>query len=427
MPAPHTAEIVRLATIGSVDDGKSTLIGRLLYDCRLLLEDQLTSLREASDRRGAGLDLALITDGLRAEREQGITIDVAYRYFATPRRTFILADTPGHVQYTRNMATGTSTAQVALLLIDARRGLSEQARRHAFIASLLGVPHVVVCVNKMDLVGYSEERFDELRAEFVEFAARLDLRDLVFVPVAALHGDNVVKPSPTMPWYRGPTLLYYLETVHIASDRNLVDVRLPIQYVVRTPGVAGTAGRWYAGQMAGGVLHVGDDVAILPSGLQTRIAELGMGGPVDEVFTPQSVRVSLADDLDVSRGDMIVRVSNRPTVGQDLDVMLCSFGTAPLREGTRAVLTHTTRTCVGVITSIQYRIDVNTLHRDRDAAELGFNEIGRAAIRAAAPLFYDPYRRNHATGGLILVDDITNATVAAGIILGPAQQAVGRP
>ena len=423
MAAITSGEVVRLCTMGSVDDGKSTLIGRLLHDCRLILEDQLTAVRDASMRRGwDGLDLSLITDGLRAEREQGITIDVAYRYFATPRRRFILADTPGHVQYTRNTVTGASTAQVALLLVDAERGIGEQARRHAFVASLLRVPHLVVCVNKMDKVGWSEGRFAELREKLARFTSVLSFGEVRFIPISALRGDNVVEESRNMPWYGGGTLLSCIETIEVAADRDLVDVRLPVQFVIRERGTSGAAGRWYAGQLAAGVLRVGDEVAILPSGLRSKVAALANGRPVDQVVPPMSVRLTLTDDLDISRGDMIVRVTDQPSVLRDLDVVACSLAPMPLREGTRVVLLHTTRSTPGTVASIRYRIDVNTLERDPAVSELGFNEIGRLTIRAASPLFYDSYRTNRATGGLILVDEATNATVAAAMIVDPSDK-----
>jgi len=419
--APAIAgEVVRLCTMGSVDDGKSTLIGRLLHDCKLILDDQLAAVWDASARRGwDGLDLSLITDGLRAEREQGITIDVAYRYFATARRRFILADTPGHVQYTRNTVTGASTAQVALLLLDAERGIGEQARRHMFVASLLGVPHLVVCVNKMDRVGWSEDRFEELHGRLARFASLLSFRDVVFIPTSALLGDNVVERSTRMPWYEGPTLVERLETIEVAAERDLSRLRLPVQYVIRERGRSGPAGRWYAGQLAAGTLRVGDEVAILPTGLRTTVAAIANGKPVDEAFPPMSVRVALADDLDVSRGDMIVHVTDHPAVVRDLDVLVCSLARAPLAEGSRVVVLHTSRQTPATVARIRYRIDVNTLERDPSADALGFNEIGRASIRAASPLFYDRYRVNRVTGSLMLVDPQSNATIAAAMIADP--------
>jgi len=420
MSAIASGEVVRLCTMGSVDDGKSTLIGRLLHDRKLVLDDQLAAVRDASARRGwDGLDLSLITDGLRAEREQGITIDVAYRYFATPRRRFILADTPGHVQYTRNTVTGASTAQVALLLVDAERGIGEQARRHAFVASLLGVPHLAVCVNKMDKVGWDEERFAAIRERLSRFAALLGFRDVAFIPLSALHGDNVAERSRRTPWYDGPTLLAHIETIALAADVDRVGVRLPVQYVIRERGTSGAAGRWYAGQLAAGVLRVGDEVVVLPAGLSTTVAALANGTPITSAFPPMSVRVALSDDLDVSRGDMIVRLTDGPAVVREVDAIVCSLSTQPIAQGSRVVLQHTSRSTSGVVTSLRYRIDVNTLERDPAVTALGFNEIGRATIRSADPLFYDPYRTNRATGSLILVDPDTNATIAAAMIVDP--------
>ncbi|HEX5366047.1 MAG TPA: GTP-binding protein [Acidimicrobiales bacterium] len=422
-------ELLRFATAGSVDDGKSTLIGRLLYDSKAIFEDQLESVERTSRERGdAYTDLALLTDGLRAEREQGITIDVAYRYFATPRRKFVIADTPGHIQYTRNMVTGASTADLALVLVDARKGVLEQSRRHAFLASLLGIPHLVVCVNKMDLVDWSPDRYEEIRSEFRSFAMKLDVRDLTFVPISALHGDNVVERSANMPWYEGSSLLHHLEEVHIASDRNLIDARLPVQYVIRPQDQASAElhdYRGYAGTVAGGVLKPGDEVVVLPSGLTSTVAAIdGPGGPVDEAFAPMAVTVRLSDDVDVSRGDMIARVRNRPHVGQDIDAMVCWLANEPsLRPGAKLAVKHTTRWGRAVVKAVQYRLDVNTLHRDEGAGGLALNEIGRVRLRTTVPLFYDEYRRNRATGSFILVDEGTNNTVGAGIILGPTAAA----
>ena len=418
-------ELVRLATAGSVDDGKSTLIGRLLYDSKAIFADQLDAVERTSRERGDGYtNLALLTDGLRAEREQGITIDVAYRYFATPRRKFIIADTPGHVQYTRNMVTGASTADLALVLIDARNGVLEQSRRHAFIASLLGIPHLVVCVNKMDLVEWSRERFDEIRNEFRSFATKLEVHDVTFVPVSALHGDNVVSRSANMPWYEGTSLLHHLEDVYIASDRNLIDARFPVQYVIRPQ--SGTDHdlhdyRGYAGTVAGGTFKPGDEVVVLPSGFTSSVAEVrGPGGDeLAEAFPPQSVTLRLADDIDISRGDMICRPHNRPFVGQDVDAMVCWFADqSTLTKGTRFRVQHTTRSVLSTVEYLDYRLDVNTLHRDESATSLSLNEIGRVRLRTQAPLMFDPYRRNRATGGFILVDPSTNNTVAAGMIVG---------
>jgi bifunctional enzyme CysN/CysC len=412
-------DLLRFATAGSVDDGKSTLIGRLLYDSKSIFSDQLESVERTSRERGDEYtNLALLTDGLRAEREQGITIDVAYRYFATPKRKFIIADTPGHIQYTRNMVTGASTADLAVILVDARKGLVEQSRRHAFLTTLLRVPHLVLCVNKMDLVDYSEAVFEEIRAEFTAFASKLNIADLTFVPVSALHGDNVVSRSENTPWYQGPSLLHHLENVHVASDRNLVDVRFPVQYVVRPMSTSHPDYRGYAGQVAGGVLKPGDEVIVLPSGFSSRIAEIETAdGPVEEAFPPMSVTVRLEDDLDVSRGDMICRPHNQPLVTQDLDALICWMdSTASLRSGAKLAVKHTTRSARALVKDLQYRLDVNTLHRDDSASELTLNEIGRVRLRTTQPLLCDPYSRNRATGGFILVDEATNRTVAAGMI-----------
>ncbi len=422
-----SSELLRFATAGSVDDGKSTLIGRLLYDTKAIFEDQLEQVARASERRHGGngngaVDLALLTDGLRAEREQGITIDVAYRYFTTPRRSFIIADTPGHVRYTRNMVTGASTADLALVLVDARNGVVQQSRRHAFIASLLRIPHLVVCVNKMDLCDFDEAAFEKVVDEFTHFAAKLEIADVTFIPISALEGDNVVERSERMPWYDGPPLLYHLEHVHIASDRNLIDPRFPVQWVVR-PGEAASADlhdyRGYAGQVAGGVLRPGDEVVVLPSGEHTRIAGIDtFSGPVDEAFAPMSVTVRLEDDVDVSRGDMLARPQNRPLLERDLDAMVCWMSEEPSKPGGRYVIKHTTRTTRAVMTTLLHRIDVDTLHRDDAADHLELNDIGRVRLRTAVPLAFDMYRRNRTTGSFVLVDEATNDTVAAGMITG---------
>src|SRR6478752_10382442 len=412
-------ELLRFATAGSVDDGKSTLIGRLLYDSKQIFEDTLEALEHSTMLRGEeGMNLALLTDGLRAEREQGITIDVAYRYFSTPRRKFIIADTPGHVQYTRNMVTGASTADLALVLVDARKGIVEQSRRHAFLATLLQVPHIVLCVNKMDLVDYSEEVFDAIHAEFVSFAAKLRVPDLTVLPVSALHGDNVVTRSEKMPWFDGPSLLHHLETVHVASDRNLIDVRFPVQYVIRPQSDDWHDYRGYAGQIAGGVLRRGDEVMALPSGSTSRIKSVETAdGEVDEAFPPMSVTVRLEDEIDVSRGDMICRPNNQPTVAQDLDAMICWMDeSAPMRLGGKYSIKHTTRTARTIVKALQYRLDVNTLHRDEHADRLNLNDIGRVRLRTTVPLMSDEYSRNRTTGGFVLVDEATNRTVAAGMI-----------
>ncbi|HMG43241.1 MAG TPA: GTP-binding protein [Acidimicrobiales bacterium] len=416
-------ELLRFATAGSVDDGKSTLIGRLLYDSKAIFEDQLEAVERTSrDRGDEYTNLALLTDGLRAEREQGITIDVAYRYFATPKRKFIIADTPGHVQYTRNMVTGASTADLALVLVDARKGVLEQSRRHAFLASLLGIPHLVVCVNKMDLVDWSQERYEEIKAEFRSFAMKLEVVDLSFVPISALHGDNVVTRSANSPWYEGAPLLHHLEEVHIASDRNLIDARLPVQYVIRPMSDEHHDYRGYAGTVAGGVLKPGDQVVVLPSGFTSTIAGIDgpNGEPVEEAFAPMAVTVRLTDDVDVSRGDMICRDRNRPHVGQDLEAMVCWLtAESQLRPGAKLALKHTTRWGRALVKDLQYRLDVNTLHRDEQAESLTLNEIGRIRLRTTVPLFFDEYRRNRSTGSFVLVDEVSNNTVAAGMILGP--------
>ena len=416
-------DILRFATAGSVDDGKSTLIGRLLYDSKAIFEDQLESVARTSRDRGEDYtNLALLTDGLRAEREQGITIDVAYRYFATPRRKFIIADTPGHVQYTRNMVTGASTADLAVVLVDARKGLTEQSRRHAFLATLLRVPHLVLAVNKMDLVGYEASAFEEIKAEFAAFATKLEIGDLTFIPISALHGDNVVQRSVNMPWHDGPSLLHHLENVHIASDRNLIDVRFPVQYVIRPQQATDPElhdYRGYAGQVAGGILKPGDEVMHVPSGLTARITRIDTAdGPVDEAYPPMSVTLVLNEDIDISRGDMICRPHNQPVAAQDIEAMVC-WMTADrvLGPRSRLVVKHTTRSAKAIVRDVHYRLDVNTLRRDEAATQLRLNEIGRVSLRATQPLFCDPYPRNRFTGGIILIDESTNSTVGAGMII----------
>ncbi|MCX4474463.1 sulfate adenylyltransferase subunit CysN [Micromonospora sp. NBC_01655] len=413
-------DLLRFATAGSVDDGKSTLIGRLLYDTKSLFTDQLAAVEAVSAARGDEYtNLALLTDGLRAEREQGITIDVAYRYFATPRRKFIIADTPGHIQYTRNMVTGASTADLALILVDARKGLVEQSRRHAFLCSLLRVPHLVLCVNKMDLVDFDQAVFEAIADEFTAFAAKLDVPDLTVVPVSALRGDNIVSRSENMPWYDGPSLLHHLERVHIASDRNLQDVRFPVQYVIRPQSTTVTDYRGYAGQVASGVLKPGDEVMVLPSGFTSRIAVVETAdGPVDEAFPPMSVTVRLTDEIDISRGDMICRPNNAPAVAQDIEAMVCWMDeTRPLQVGGKYAIKHTTRTARAIVRGLHYRLDINSLHRDETAAELKLNEIGRVRLRTTVPLLADEYRRNRTTGGFVIIDETTNRTVGAGMIV----------
>src|SRR4051812_26802355 len=413
-------ELLRFATAGSVDDGKSTLIGRLLYDSKQIFEDTLDALEHTSRLRGEEeMNLALLTDGLRAEREQGITIDVAYRYFATPKRKFIIADTPGHIQYTRNMITGASTADLALILVDARKGILEQSRRHAFLASLLGVPHLVLCVNKMDLVDYDQATFERIKNEFKDFAAKLDVHDLTFIPISALKGDNVVERSGNMGWYEGSSLLHQLEDVHIASDRNLIDCRFPVQYVIRPRDDEWHDYRGYAGQVASGTYRVGDDVVVLPSGFTSKIASIdGPDGPLEEAGPPMSVTIRLADQIDISRGDMICRPNNRPIVSQDIDAMLCWFSErTQLEPGRKYALKHTSKWVRALVKDLHYRLDVNTLSRDEGGTSLGLNEIGRVTLRTTQPLFYDDYRRNRATGSFVLVDEATNDTLAGGMIL----------
>jgi bifunctional enzyme CysN/CysC len=413
------ADLLRFATAGSVDDGKSTLIGRLLYDSKQVLSDQLIAVEQASQRRGQDfLDLSLLTDGLRAEREQGITIDVAYRYFATAQRRFIIADTPGHEQYTRNMVTGASTADLAIVLVDARKGVVAQSKRHAFISSLLGIPHVVVCVNKMDLVNFDEQVFDAIVEDFDRFAARLEMPDVTFIPISALLGDNVVDRSQAMPWYQGPPLLYHLEHVHIASDRNLIDVRFPVQWVIRPPATSVADYRAYAGQIAGGVLRPGDDVVVLPAGQRTTIAGIDtLDGPVEEAFPPMSVALRLVDDLDVGRGSTIVRTQNQPTVSNKFECLLCWMSEQPLDGRRRYLVKHTTRTAMVGGMDVRYRIDVESLHRDETATTLELNDLGRVHLQLSSPLVFDSYRRNRVTGSLIVIDEATNETVAAGVIL----------
>ncbi|MEX0790528.1 MAG: GTP-binding protein [Actinomycetota bacterium] len=414
-------ELLRFATAGSVDDGKSTLIGRLLYDSKQIFEDQWEAVERTSRDRGeAYTNLALLTDGLRAEREQGITIDVAYRYFATPKRKFIIADTPGHVQYTRNMVTGASLADLALILVDARNGIQEQSRRHAILTTLLRVPHIVLCVNKMDLVDYREDVFESIKEEFSEFAAKLETGHLSFVPISALNGDNVVTRSANMPWYEGGSLLHLLEDVFIASDRNLIDARFPVQYVIRPMSGEHHDYRGYAGTLAGGVLKKGDEVMVLPSGFTSRITSIDTAdGPVDEAFPPMSVTIRLDDDIDVSRGSMICRPRNKPHVGQDIDAMICWMSEMrPLKAGDRFFIKHTTQMARTIVKDLAYQLDVNTLHRHEEVTELKLNEMGRVTLRTTVPLFYDEYRRNRLTGSFILIDEATNTTVGAGMILG---------
>ncbi|MEM9837507.1 MAG: sulfate adenylyltransferase subunit CysN [Bacteroidota bacterium] len=414
-----STELLRFTTAGSVDDGKSTLIGRLLYDSKSIFEDQYEAISKTSEKRGEeGVNLALLTDGLKAEREQGITIDVAYRYFATPKRKFIIADTPGHIQYTRNMVTGASTANVALILIDARQGVVEQTRRHAFIASLLQIPHLVVCVNKMDLVDYKEEAYNAIKDDFSSFSHRLDVKDVEFIPMSALFGDNVVEKSTNMNWYGGTTLMYYLENVHIGSDHNFIDCRLPVQYVVRPYRDEYHDYRGYAGRIAGGVFKTGDKVTVLPSGFTSTIESIETyDGSIEEAYPPMSVTLLLKDDIDISRGDMIVRENNQPDAVQDLEVMLCWFNERPLQLRGKYAVRHTTQEVRCIVKDIRYRLDINTLHRDEEDKTIQMNDICRVQLRTTSPLFTDPYHRNRITGSLILIDEQTNETVAAGMII----------
>lgn len=415
----ESTELLHFTTAGSVDDGKSTLIGRLLYDSKSIFEDQYELIKETSERRGEeGVNLALLTDGLKSEREQGITIDVAYRYFATPKRKFIIADTPGHIQYTRNMVTGASTANVALVLIDARNGVVEQTRRHAIIASLLQIPHLVVCVNKMDLVDYSEEAYEAIKEEFEGFASKLDVVDVHFIPVSALIGDNIVTRSDKTSWYDGPTLMYYLENVHIGSDHNLIDARFPIQYVVRPYNDEFHDYRGYAGRLAGGIMKKGDDVMLLPSGFTTKIAKIdSYDGELEEAFPPMSVTVHIEDDYDLSRGDMIVRTNNQPEVTQDLEVMICWFNERPLQLNGKYTIMHTTQEARCVIKEVRYKLDINSLHRNLEDTNIEMNDIARIVIRTTKPLFVDKYRRNRITGSIILIDEGSNNTVGAGMVI----------
>ncbi|HEX4127100.1 MAG TPA: adenylyl-sulfate kinase [Acidimicrobiales bacterium] len=413
------AELLRLATAGSVDDGKSTLIGRLLYDAKGIFEDQLEAIRRTSEQRGGiETDLALLTDGLRAEREQGITIDVAYRYFATPKRKFIIADTPGHTEYTRNMVTGASNAHVALILIDARKGVIEQTRRHAFLSSMLGVPHMVVCVNKMDLIDWDQERYERIKSDFMEFAARLNVHDITFIPISALRGDNVVQRSEHMWWYDGSPLLNHLESVYIGSDENFIDPRFPVQYVIRSQTPENPDFRGYAGTVASGVLRPGDDVLVMPTGTTSRIASIATAdGEVAEAFPPMAVVITLEDDIAVSRGDILCRPNNRPTVSHDIEATVCWMDErSTLAEGRTYFLKHSTRTVRATAQTLHYRLDVNGLHRDEAAAALELNEVGRLTFRCTEPLLVDDYTTNRSTGSFIIIDPITNATVGAGVI-----------
>ncbi len=412
-------DLLRFTTAGSVDDGKSTLIGRLLYDSKNIFEDQIKAVEESSKRRGDdNVNLALLTDGLKAEREQGITIDVAYRYFATPKRKFIIADTPGHIQYTRNMVTGASTANLAIILVDARKGIVEQTCRHAFIANLLRIQHVIVAINKMDLVDFSEDAYDEIVEKFKSFSSRLDnLIDVTFIPISALHGDNVVDKSKNIDWYSGPTLLYQLETVYIGSDYNHVKARFPVQWVIRPHSDEHHDFRGYAGRVAGGVFKPGDEVQVLPSGFTSKIDSIHTAaGKLSEAFAPISCSILLEDEIDISRGDMIVKSNNPPERGQDIEAMLCWFSDKKMMVRGKYVLRHTSKEIKAIVTDLQYKININTLRKVEDDKEFGLNEIGRACIRTSSPIFYDSYNDNRTTGSFVLIDEQTNETVAAGMI-----------
>jgi len=413
-------DLLRFTTAGSVDDGKSTLIGRLLYDSKNTFDDQMAAVEESSQKRGdEKVNLALLTDGLRAEREQGITIDVAYRYFATPKRKFIIADTPGHIQYTRNMVTGASTADLAIILIDARKGVIEQTARHSFIANLLRIQHVVLAVNKMDLIDYSEEVYDDIVKSYKDFASRLgNLVDMTFIPVSALNGDNVVDKSENMPWYKGPSLLYHLETVYCGTSENHVQARFPVQWVVRPQSDEYHDYRGYAGRVAGGVFKPGDEVQVLPSGFSSKIDKIMSAGvELDELYSPLSGTITLEDEIDISRGDMLVKSNSPPECGQDIEAMICWFSEKKLVPKGKYYMRHTTREVKAMVTSIDYKVDINTLRKDEEDLEFSLNDIGRISIRTSSPIFYDAYRRNRITGSFVLIDSATNETVAAGMIV----------
>ena len=412
-------ELLRFTTVGSVDDGKSTLIGRLLYDSKSIFQDQLDAVEQSSKNKGFDyVDLSLLTDGLKSEREQGITIDVAYRYFATPKRKFIVADTPGHIQYTRNMVTGASTANLAIILIDARKGILEQTQRHSFIASLLRIPHAIVCINKMDLVDYSEEVYNKIVADFKAFSSRLDISDIQFIPISALTGDNVVDKSYNMEWYQGSTLMYHLETVHISSDYNHTDCRFPVQSVIRPHTLENQDFRGFAGRIDGGVFRPGDKVKILPSGFVTTVKAIELyREQIKEAFAPMSVTMTLEDEIDISRGDMIVRENNVPVIGQDIEILVTWMSNKSIQARTKVVVKHTTNECIAIVKELKYKVDINTLHRIENIDRIEMNDIGRVSIRTSKPLFYDTYKRNRQTGSLIIIDEQTNETIGAGIII----------
>ncbi|WP_296620277.1 sulfate adenylyltransferase subunit CysN [Marivirga sp.] len=412
-------DLLRFSTAGSVDDGKSTLIGRLMYDTKSIFEDQIEAVEKSSKSRGdEHINLALLTDGLKAEREQGITIDVAYRYFATPKRKFIIADTPGHVQYTRNMVTGASNVDLAIILIDARKGVIEQTKRPSFIASLLQIKHVIVCINKMDLVDYSEEVYEKIRKDYLSFDAKLEIPDIRFIPISALNGDNVVDKSEHMDWYKGPSLLWTLENVHVASDRDLIDGRFPVQWVIRPQSDEYHDFRGYAGLVSGGIFRKGEEVVVLPSGFTTKIKSIEtMDGELQQAFPPMSVAMTLEDEIDVSRGDMLAKINNQPTIGQDIELMVCWLNVTPLKLGGKYTVKHTTNEARAIIKEVKYKVNVNTLEKNEGDKEVGANDIARITLKTAKPLLYDPYRKNRNTGSLIIIDDFTQQTVGAGMII----------
>ena len=412
-------DLLRFTTAGSVDDGKSTLIGRLLYDSKSIFQDQMEAIETASNKKGEEkVNLALLTDGLRAEREQGITIDVAYRFFATPKRKFIIADTPGHIQYTRNMVTGASTANLAIILVDARNGIVEQTKRHSFIASLLGIPHIIYCINKMDLVNYKEETYQKIKNELVSFSSKLTAKDVRFVPISALNGDNIVNRSTKMSWHEGSTLLHILENIHIASDHNHIDCRFPVQNVIRPQKDEFHDYRGYAGRIAGGIFKKGDEVVVLPSGFHSKIKSIDtFNGPIEKAFAPMSITLTLEDEIDISRGDMIVRPNNQPKVDQDIDIMICWMSEKPLIHKGKYAIKHTSKEARCMIKEIKYKVDINSLHRNEEDKEIKCNDIARISLRVTQPIFYDEYNTNRNTGSVILIDESNNNTVGAGMII----------
>ena len=412
-------DLLRFTTAGSVDDGKSTLIGRLLYDSKSIFQDQMEAIETASNKKGEEkVNLALLTDGLRAEREQGITIDVAYRYFATPKRKFIIADTPGHIQYTRNMVTGASTANLAIILVDARNGIVEQTKRHSFIASLLGIPHIIYCINKMDLVDYKEETYQKIKNELVGFSSKLTAKDVRFVPINALYGDNIVNRSEKMSWYEGSTLLHILENIHIASDHNHIDCRFPVQNVIRPQKDDFHDYRGYAGRIAGGIFKKGDEVVVLPSGFHSKIKSIDtFNGPIEKAFAPMSITLTLENEIDISRGDMIVRPNNQPKVDQDIDIMICWMSEKPLIHKGKYAIKHTSKEARCMVKEIKYKVDINSLHRNEEDKEIKCNDIARISLRVTQPIFYDEYNTNRNTGSVILIDEGTYSTVGAGMII----------